>query len=68
MLQDLICCAFEMHNVLNMSGYFTYCCLLAASLISGINEAFLPGELLLTGIFHLFGPFSVNPEDACAGK
>lgn len=32
-------------------------------LTSGINEAFSPREVLLTGYSLFFGPFSVNPRD-----
>lgn len=35
---------------------------------SGINKSFLLRELLLTGYFLFFGPFSINPRDGPVGK
>ena len=76
--QGLTCWAIRdalLHTSVVMSGYLSYCCLSISPnqsdhspLTSGINKAFSPTELLLTGYFLFFRPFSVNPRDGCAGK
>ncbi len=76
LLQGLMCCAFRdvvLHTLVVTSGYLSYCCLSIISnlsahspLTSDINKAFSSTQLLFTGYFLFFGPFSVNPRDVCA--
>ncbi len=76
LLQGLTSCEFRdalLHTSVVTSGYLRYCCFLINSnksghspLTSGINKAFSPTELPLTGYFVFFGPFSINPRDCCA--
>lgn len=61
-----------LHNLAVTSGYFSYCFFPISlntsgsfPLTSGINKAFVPRELLLTGYFIVLGPVSVNPRDDC---
>ncbi len=71
-----VCCAFRdgiLHTLVVTSGYLSNCCLSIISnqsahspLTSDINKAFSSTQLLLTGYFLFFGPFSVNPRDGCA--
>ncbi len=71
LLQGSMCCVFRdgiLHNLIVTSGYLSYCCLSIISnrsnhspLTSDINKAFSFLQLLLTGYFIFFGPFSVNP-------
>ena len=75
LLQGSTCCVFRdalLHTSVVTSGYLSSCCLSISSnqsgpspLTSGINKAFSPTELPLTGYFLFFGPFSVNPRDGC---
>ncbi len=72
LLQDSTCCAFRngiLHILVVTSGYLSYCFLSIISnqsahspLTSDINKAFSSTQLLLTGYFRFFGPFSVNLE------
>ncbi len=76
--QGSTCCVFRdgiLHTLVVMSVYLSYCCLSIISnqsahspLSSDINKAFSSTQLLLTGYFQFFGPFSVNPRDGCAWK
>ncbi len=76
LLQGSTCCVFRdgiLHILVIMSGYLSYYCLSIISnqsahspLISDINKAFSSTQLLLTGYFLFFRPFSVNPRDGCA--
>ncbi len=78
LLQGSMCCAFRdgiLHTLVVTSVYLSYCCLSIISnqsahspLTSDINKAFSSTQLPLTGYFHFFGPFSVNPRDSCAWK
>ncbi len=78
LLQGSKCCVFRdglLQILVVTSGYLSYCCLSIISnqsahspLISDINKAFSSTQLLLTGHFLFFGPFSVNPRDGCAWK
>jgi len=78
LLQGSTCCKFRdarLHNLVVTSGEWSYCCLPISSkqsdhslLNSGINKAFSPRELLLTGYFLFFGPFSVNLRDGCVDQ
>ncbi len=78
LLQGSMCCAFRdglLHTLVVTSGYLSYCCLSIISnqsahspLTSDINKAFSSTQLLLTGYFLFFRPFSVNPRDGCAWK
>src|SRR4029434_274172 len=70
LLQGSMCCAFRdalLHTLVVTSGYLSYCCLSIilnqsgySPLTSGINKAFSPREVPLTGYF--LGPFSVTLE------
>ncbi len=76
LLQGSMCCAFRdgiLHSLVVTSGYLIYCYLSIISnqsahspLTSDINKAFLSTQLLLTGYFLFFGPFSLNTRDGCA--
>ena len=62
-----------LYTLVVTSGYLSYCCLSIISnhsahfpLTSDINKAFWATQLLLTGYFLFFGPFSVNPRGGCA--
>ncbi len=76
LLQGSMCCAFRdgiLHTLVVTSGYLSYCCLSIISnqsvhspLTSDINKTFSSTQLLFTGYFLFFGPFSVNPRDDCA--
>ncbi len=78
LLQGSPCCVFRdgiLHSLVVTSDYLSYCCLSIisnqsahSSLTSDINKAFSSTQLLLTGYFLFFGPFSVNPRDGCAWK
>jgi len=78
LLQGLMCCSFRdglLQTLVVTNGYLSYCCLCIilnqsghSPLTSGINKAFSPRELLLTGYFLFFGPSSVNPRDGCVCK
>ncbi len=78
LLQGSTCCVFRdgiLHTLVVTSDYLSYCCLSIISnqsahspLTSDINKAFSSTQLLLTGYFLYFGPFSVNPRDGCAWK
>ncbi len=78
LLQGSTCCVFRdgiLHILIVTSGYLSYCCLSIFSiqsvhspLSSYINKAFSSTQLLLTGYFLFFGPFSVNPRDGCVWK
>ena len=71
-------CVFRdalLHTTVVMRGYLRYCHLPVSfdqsgpsPLTSLINNAFLPAELLLTGCFLFFTPFSANSRDCCAWK
>ncbi len=70
LLQGSTCCVFRddiLHSLVVTSGYLSYCCLSIISnqsahspLTSDINKAFPSTQLLPTGYFIFFGPFSVN--------
>lgn len=65
-------CSF-FYTLLVTSGYLSYCCLPIGSKQSGhcpltSTGLFFTGELMLTGYFLSFNPFSVNPRDGCMGK
>ncbi len=73
LLLGLTCCVFRDGILHTLVGYLSYCCLSIISnqsahspLTSDINKAFSSTQLLLTGYFLFFGPFSVNPRDGCA--
>ncbi len=76
LLQGSTCCAFRdgiLHTLVVTGGYLYFCCLSIISnqtahspVTSDINKAFSSTQLLLTGYFLFFGPFSVNPRDGCA--
>ena len=76
--RGLMHCVFRdalLHTTVVMCGYLRYCHLPVRfnqsgpfRLISLINEAFLATELLLTGCFLFFVPFSANPRDSCSWK
>ncbi len=78
LLQGSTCCAFRygiLHTLVVTSDYLSYRCLSIISnqsahspLTSDINKAFSSTQLLLTGYFLFFEPFSVNPRDGCAWK
>ncbi len=78
LLQGLTCCVFRddiLHTLVVTSGYLCYCCLSIISnqsvhspLTSDINKAFSSTQLVLTGYFLFFRPFSVNPRDGCVWK
>ncbi len=78
LLQGSTCCAFRdgiLHTLVVTSGYLSYCCLSIISnqsahspLASDINKAFSSTQLLLTGYFHFFGPFSVTLEMVVCGN
>ncbi len=78
LLQGSMCCAFRdgiLHTLVVTSVYLSYCCLSIISnqsahspLTSDINKAFSSTQLLFTGYFLFFRPFSVNPRDGCAWK
>ena len=67
-LRGLMCCVFRdalLHTIVVMCGYLHYCHLPVSfdqsgpsPLTSLIYKAFLPTELLLTGCFLFFAPFS----------
>ncbi len=73
LLQGSTCCVFRdgiLHTLVVTSGYLSYCCLSIISnqsahspLTSDINKTFSSTQLLLTGYFLFFGPFSVNPRE-----
>ncbi len=66
----VVCSDAILHNLVVTCGYLSYCCLSIISnqsaLTSDMNKAFSSTQLLLTGYFLFFGPFSVNPSDGCA--
>ena len=76
-LRGVVHCVFRdalLHTTVVMRGYLQYCPLPVSfdqsgpsPLISLINKAFLPAELLLTGSFLFFTPFSENSR-CCAWK
>ncbi len=76
LLQGSMCCAFRdgiLHILVVTSGYLCYCCLSIISnqsahspLTSDSNKAFSSTQL--TGYFHFFRRFSVNPRDGCVWK
>ncbi len=78
LLQGLTCCVFRdgiLQILVVTNGYLSYCCLSIISnqsvhspLTSDINKAFSSTQLLLTGYFLFFGPFSVNTRDGCVWK
>ena len=78
LLQGSTCCALRealRHTSVVTSGYLSYCCLSLSAkqsdhspLTSAINKAFSPRELLVTGYFNFFKPFSANPRDGCVLK
>ncbi len=78
LFQGSRCCVFRdgiLQILVVTSGYLSYCCLSIISnqsahspLISDINKAFSSTQLLLTGYFLFFGPFSVNTRDSCVWK
>ncbi len=78
LLQGSKCCVFRdgiLQILVVTRGYLSYCCLSIISnqcahspLTSDINKAFSSTQLLLTGYFLFFRPFSVNPRDGCVWK
>ncbi len=78
LLQDSMCCVFRdgiLQILVVTSDYLSYCCLSIISnqsvhspLTSDINKAFSSTQLLLTGYFLFFEPFSVNTRDGCVWK
>ena len=76
-LRDLTRCVFRyalLHTTVVMCGYLPYCHLPVSFVQSGpspltsLINAFLPRELLITGSFLFFAPFSANSRDCCVGK
>ena len=77
-LRRLMCCVFRdalLHTTLVICGYLCYCHLpvsfdqsAPSPLTSLNNKVLLPTELLLTGCFLFFAPFSANTRDCCAWK
>ncbi len=75
LLQGSMCCAFRdgvLQILVVTSGYLSYCCLSIISnqsdhspLTSDINKAVSSTQLLLSGYFLFFEPFTVNPRDGC---
>ena len=64
-----------LHTTVVMCGCLCYCHLPVSfdqsgpsPLTSLINNVFLPTELLLTGWFLIFTPFSANSRDCCEWK
>ncbi len=78
LLQGSTCCVFRdgiLQILVITSDYLSYCCLSIISnqsvhspLTSDINKACSSTQLLLTGYFLFFRPFSVNPRDGCVWK
>ncbi len=76
LLQGSTCYVFRdgiLQTLVVTSGYLSYCRLSIISNLSAhfpltfdINEAFSSTQVLLTGYFLFFGPFSVNPRNGCA--
>ncbi len=74
----LMCCVFRdgiLQTLVVTRGYLSYCCLSIISnqsahspLTSDINNTFSSTQLLFTGYFLFFRPFSVNPRDGCVWK
>ncbi len=73
LLQGSTCCVFRdgvLHTLVVTSDYLSYLSIISnqsahSPLTSDINKAFSSTQLLLTGYFLFFGPFSVNPRDVC---
>ena len=74
-LRGLMHCVFRdalLHTTVVMCGYLPYCHLPVSfdqsgpsPLTSLINKAFSATELLPTGCFLFFTPFSANSRDCC---